>query len=899
MALGDIKANTTSYKATSGDTFSEIAQRCIQVNMPGYEGLKLYNDGINKLKSFNPDIVNINYISIGQTIILQGTPKKKTVNVKQQVTITNIGVLTGVDQNQVFVTWTWKDHSKTDHYEVEWKYNTVENFKGGVSGETATTKDQLHLWTSIPENAECVSVRVKPVSKTYKSGDKDLTYFTGQWSTWWTEDSTYHFSDNPPLIPDISKATITISSKHLLKIKMTDLGVNAKTIQFEIEKDGTSYKKANKDIKTTNDTVEYSTTVPPSADYRVRCRSYRDGMYSHWSDWSDYVPANPAVSAGIYSISAIREMTNEENQFVVRIQWFTVDKADNYIIQYTTKESYFESNPNEVTSVDMQGNSDKPVTVDYTEISRLEGGKTYFFRVAAVTKTKQGDWSEIEGIILGEKPTAPTTWSSTTSAITGEPLNLYWVHNSIDNSSQTSAVLELTTTGMINGKYVDETKEYTIESSTLPEDRDKASVYEIDTAQYAEGVKIKWRVKTAGIMINADTGEPEYGDWSVLREIVVYAHPTLDLNATNYLGEPFTELTAFPIRISASAGPTSQKPISYHLSIIAGETYDAVDDVGNVKMVSSGSAVYSKYFDTDITDKPLEVTLSAGDLNLSNNIEYTIVCTVSMDSGLTTEERITFTVTWDEIDEIWPNAEIIYDANTYTVAIKPYAKKTEYEYDLDGNFNIISESLIDGVTLSVYRRNFDGTFTELFEPVSNTDEIFITDPHPSLDYARYRIVAVSDATGAVSYYDVPGYPIEEKAAIIQWDEEWTNFNVDDENALNERYWSGSLLRLPYNIDVADQHDKEVELINYVGRKYPVSYYGTQVGHTATWNMEIEKDDEETLYALRRLARWMGDVYVREPSGSSYWATIKVSFSQTHCELTIPVSLEITRVEGDI
>ena len=44
---------------------------------------------------------------------------------------------------------------------------------------------------------------------------------------------------------------------------------------------------------------------------------------------------------------------------------------------------------------------------------------------------------------------------------------------------------------------------------------------------------------------------------------------------------------------------------------------------------------------------------------------------------------------------------------------------------------------------------------------------------------------------------------------------------------------------------------------------------------------------------------MGDVYVREPSGSGYWANVSVSFSQTHCETVIPVTLNITRVEGGI
>ena len=173
----------------------------------------------------------------------------------------------------------------------------------------------------------------------------------------------------------------------------------------------------------------------------------------------------------------------------------------------------------------------------------------------------------------------------------------------------------------------------------------------------------------------------------------------------------------------------------------------------------------------------------------------------------------------------------------------------------------------------------------------------VTDPHPSLDYARYRIVAVHDDTGRMTYFDIPGYPINEDGVIIQWDEEWTNFDHTEDEIIEEPAWAGSLLRLPFNVDVADSHTPDKALVEYIGRAQPTSYYGTQLGQTATWNMEIEKDDKETLYALRRLAIYMGDVYVREPSGSGYWANITVSFSQKHCELTIPVTLNITRVEG--
>ena len=297
-------------------------------------------------------------------------------------------------------------------------------------------------------------------------------------------------------------------------------------------------------------------------------------------------------------------------------------------------------------------------------------------------------------------------------------------------------------------------------------------------------------------------------------------------------------------------------------------------------MVTEGNSIYSKYF--DIND-PLLVEFSANNVDLENGIEYTVTCVVSMNSGLTAESSSTFTVSWS--DSVYnPNASIAIDDETLVAYIRPYCRDDE-------------GVLVDGIMLSVYRREFDGKFTELAKGLDNTKNIVITDPHPSLDYARYRIVAITSSTGAVSYNDLPGYPVGGTSVIIQWNEEWTEFEPSNGDRLKDQPWNGSMLRLPYNIDVSDSHDSDVSLIEYIGRSHPISYYGTQRGESATWNMEIAKSDKDTLYALRRLAVWQGDVYVREPSGSGYWASIKVSFSQKHCELTIPVTLNITRVEG--
>lgn len=216
----------------------------------------------------------------------------------------------------------------------------------------------------------------------------------------------------------------------------------------------------------------------------------------------------------------------------------------------------------------------------------------------------------------------------------------------------------------------------------------------------------------------------------------------------------------------------------------------------------------------------------------------------------------------------------------------------------DKYYCITSETrLVEDVVLSIYRRDHDGGFTEIAKSIPNTNT-FVPDPHPALDYARYRIVATSTKTGYVSYYDLPSQPVNCKSVIIQWDEEWNAYDADA-GRTTEKTWTGSLLSIPYNIDVSDKRAVDVEMIKYVGRKHPVSYYGTHLGETASWSCAIPKSDKETLYALRRLAAWAGDVYVREPSGVGYWANVVVNFSQKHCDPIVPVSFEITRVEGGV
>lgn len=747
-------------------------------------------------------------------------------------TITKFGLQTGSDRT-LYATWSW-NKSHTANYEVRWTYSTGD----GVDfiGSSSTTTDMQSTY-SIPDNAVAVMFCVKPISETYTKDSNTVNYWTAGWST----KKTYYAANLPPDVP--SGLTVEIN-KYTLKATLNNIAFNTSKIEFQIIRNDLSvFNTGTAPVRTS--TAIYQVAVDAGYRYKVRVRGVRNGLTSDWSEYSDSCNTIPKPPEAITELKAVSETS-------VSISWAEVTTATSYGIEYTDNKDNFD-----VTS----GTSSTQVDVGTTfTITGLESGHEYFFRVRAINDEGESSYTEIKSVIVGQKPTSPTTWSNSSTVTVGEALNLYWIHNSVDGSSQTYAELELT----INGT----TSSQVIKNSEEEEEKDKTSVYSINTSSYTEGTTILWRVRTRGVT-------EDFSEWSIQRTVNVYAPPTLQLSAPS-------SLTTFPLSIGAIAGPSTQKPVGYAVQVTALSSYETWDEYGRVKMVGNGEVVFSKYYDIQTA---LSINLTPADLTLENNIRYRISCTVAMDSGLSKTEIADFTVAWGDSD-CFPNAEISYNPKRYTASIRPYCTNA-------------SENQLTGWTLAVYRREYNGSFTEIASGIASGGNVYVTDPHPALDYARYRIVAVNDTNGAVEYYDVPGYPINEPAIIIQWDEEWTNRDDDSPDALDKPAWAGSLLYLPYNVDVSNSMAPDVSMVNYIGREHPVSYYGTHKGETASWNTSIPASDTETIYALRRLQNWMGDVYVREPSGVGYWANITLSFTITHKELVIPVSFTITRVTGGV
>ena len=1339
-----------------------------------------------------------------------------TTKTDKNPVIKTFGIQSGTDRT-LYVTWRWnggvvKGSDRTDHYRVLWEYATGDGVWFEGSDSTSTKAQSTY---NAPSNAKKVRVRVKAIAKKHKVNKKEVAWFaTTDWSTVNGKVKAVIKFTEPIVIGQPPVPTVTIEN-YILTVSVTNLAtdINADEIMFEIVQDDVTVITGAYPVDINLSTASMSLPIEAGHVYKARCVAYnsKEEEQSEWTDYSANVGTIPVGPSGFNTVEAASESS-------VKLTWTASLNVTGYDIEYTSDRNYFDtSNQTQTLSIEGGGSTVGIVT-------GLETGKEWFFRIKAKNANGESGWSGISSVILGKDPAAPTTWSSSTTCKAGEVITLYWVHNSEDNSPQTSAEIKVS---LIVGESV--TSETTIPITTTDTDATKTYSYAYETNGLTENTRILWSVRTAGITGN-------YSEWSTVREINVYAPPTLILEITDQNGTAIETVTEYPIKVKATPGPASQNAVSMYLEVVANESYTTVDNIGNEQLVKKGDKVYSTVVDRPSTEYGCIFWLYPSSVNLDNNISYTVKCLVSMDTGLTAESSKEFTVSWTETQYI-PNAEIGINKDDISAYIKPYAegeetdliessintsedyswtpvsilpyslfegsavvynneihvlggsrKKTahyklngiewtsvstlpydfysgsavvynneihilggngggskHYKWDgtswtsvstlpyyfyegsavvynneihiLKGNrghykwdgtswtevsafpytcdeyssavvynneihvlggsydgddlnchykwdgtswtevstlpytlykgyvvvlenemhvidvynaayykwngtswteiptyifptqlntnyivlvynneihimysytddhddyiirhcvlvkkyipinaswtevstlpyrlsessavvynneihvlggfqdagkhykwdgtswtevstlpyyfwngsavvynneihilgdgdwpgvtyysrshykwdgtswtrlsdlprefaygsavvynneIHILGEYLGSGdksishykwdgtswtrlldlpyafehgsavvynneihilggdraaynhykwdgtswtrvsvlpydterirnasavvyndaihlfggglsvddeytkkhyiydgnhwrqvsidipytgvladlllvynneiyilfdedtsygpvyklkiekpippVTLSVYRREFDGDFTKIATGIKNGSNTYVIDPHPALDFARYRIVAIDNKTGAVSYNDPPGYPVGEKAIIIQWDEKWSNFDVDPDNedALSTPPWTGSLLKLPYNIDVSDSNETDASLVEYIGRKHPVSYYGTQRGETASWSVDIPKYDKDTLYALRRLRVYMGDVYVREPSGSGYWARIKVSFSQTHCETVIPVSIDITRVEG--
>lgn len=799
--------------------------------------------------------------------------------------------------NRVNIVWFSLRANTQREMEIIWEHS-ASKFKiryemYDLSGRIWTVSEEEKTFTSDQQKASTYTfdessdrfkcrVRVKPVD----DEGKDI-------AGW--KDVEYDFRENPPPPPEISNSEIDNDDNLFVEFENVAENVGIESIEIAVYQDNNV--KYDTFIVQVNQETRYAShisKVDPGHYYKVKARSIRytlpdgtrreDGIRGTWTDYSDNLQSSPTPPNEILVLSAKEIVEQGVVSYGVKVEWDAVPVAKTYTVQWTTNPEYFDVNPGEVESQDTEEGQGPKIL-----LTGITSGHTYYFRVGSNNdKGRSLTWTPIKSLSFGSKPAPPTTWSNTNSNILGENLNLYWTHNATDGSLETRARLHME---LIKSTGESFQFDEVIQNERPETDQSRISVFTFNTGDpeystYLDGnSKIKWKVETTGIA-------EQYSDWSVEREINVYERPTLQMDIKNKYDEPITDIYEFPFSIDLKARPDTQTPISYYIEIISNNSYETVDSVGVVKSVNVGDIIYTRTVDPLNPTWDIRAYITPGDIDLQSGFSYTVKAIVSMNSGLTAETSQDFSTeftssTYDVF------ADVLVDKETLQASIKPYANEWYYENDEPRS------KIAENCKLSVYRREYDGAFTEIGTDITNGENIHVTDPHPALDYARYRVVVRSEDNGTISYRDIEPVKVGEPSVVIQWAEQWSKFEVETDEAPLEPSWKGSMIKIPYNVDVSEKTNPDVTLIDYVGRKHPVSYYGTKLGETANWSVAIPSSDKETIYNLRRLSKWTNDVYVREPSGVGYWANINVSFSLKHNEVITPVSFDIKRVEGGI
>lgn len=804
--------------------------------------------------------------------------------------------------------------------QIYWSFTIIaKNGKTKTENTSPSTipKADTSARVQIPEGCTAVVFHIRPTSIEYTGKKKDGKYPKKKyWSTpSYKTSNTFKIGavtgqpSAPTLELDETGSKLTISTSNLEN--------GEKNVEFSVLIDNTGSWTSYKATTVVGNYASYILPVAPGHSYIARVRVQVIGK--HWSEWSNNsssVSSRPAAASS--RVVTVKAVATD----MVEVSWSPVPDVLHYEVQYFTSRD------------DIDKTAGTTTTSDSTTLRlQLERGKEYFFRVRATSGSYQSEWwpakNEMPSIILGLKPSAPTIYSLVSNIVLGDTVRLYWTHNARDGSVQKAGIIHFrihSLSGLVldlykkvpNPNYGDEIHQndnvYLDLNTNSPmefyDNEDCSGNVHTIISDWSTITKFEWRVATIGIT-------NERGDWSAFKTIEINVKPILTLNYSAD-GSSWTNpgtVTGFPIYVKMDVEPSSVSVLGYQVTIKTADDYDYDDVFERTITVPKGTTIYSKYFNSDNLSETLEIT--PYDVTLVDNMDYIITAVVSTAAGFTDEAEREFS-TDIASQSVRIEADVYVDESDLTAQIHPVCVDDDYDYDEhivieDGeevyDTDVNTDSLVPGVSLAVLRINADGSLTELASGIPNNGGTWVPDPHPTLGGVRYRIVAMFNSTGVMDYDDTDYAPVDIPGLVLNWNER-IDYRQGDENSTEfmevVSMYDGDLLHLPYNMDVSESHNADVELVEYIGRPRAVAYYGTQRGESFTFRTEIPKEhdeiaddytSDETLQQLRRLSTFMGPVYVRESrSGLGFSAHVEVNIDDTHATRLVGVSITATPID---
>lgn len=781
--------------------------------------------------------------------------------------------VTVLDQGEgtVIAQWRFNTGSTTDHFNIYWEYwnttNGVWVLSNGSSSSVPTssyeTKDGVRwfqtTWSpsGAAETSTKLRIYVDPIPKSGSSWRHGGVYSTPITNPKWTN------AHGEAL--EAPKFDIDWYGD-LIRLNATSAPSLVDSIAYHRSQNGGALRPYR--------TVGLNTPVsmaPADGTYYQFAACWKVGNTSgELSLPSDIYYGRPMRPTNLVA----RVVACDADSGSVRLDWRdSGSTGDKYLVEWSEDPSAWDNHA-DVKSSDEPGKPDDK-NYGWRTIGGLEPGKTYWFRVKrGESKAEDAyEWSDYACVgtdgkvlqvscVMGTVPTAPTLGQVPSSAVVDDPLTLSWTHNSEDGSAQTAYELQVNDGSWKTVSTGTTSQTYTITPSSQG---------------FGDGSTMQWRVRTKGAL---DTGSSnDWSPWSATGSVTVWAKPVSTIRVDDVV-------ESMPLSIGMDVGDTSagNAPTRYWLAVTADEPYETLGPDGDPVWVAEGETVWSGEAvpgDDGCTTSGWDVSLAVVDIRLSQGASYVVSGGCYTSQGLRSEATpATFVADIGQAAVGGCDADVTFDRATMSATVRPRCT--------DGP----EGELLSGVTLSVWRL---GDPNELIaEWMANDGDAVCLDAHPTFGYCTYRIVATDTTSGAQGFSDVT-IDIAAPGIVIQWDEEWSDPTNDSDGVS----FSGQRLVLPFNVDVTEQWTKQSSLNEWAGRKSPVSRYGTQRGHTATWTCSLNRyKGLDQVNAVRKLATHMGDVYVREPYGSGYWAHVDVgSLGATHGNPEVQVSLNVTRVEA--
>lgn len=490
-------------------------------------------------------------------------------------------------------------------------------------------------------------------------------------------------------------------------------------------------------------------------------------------------------------------------------------------------------------------------------VPNLQTGTTWYFRVRLASATAEelvyGPYSDTVAVNLASAPLKPVLSLSANVVPQDQTISASWSYDTTDGTAQRYAEIWLAEVDGDNVTRVRRVaKTTTARSVTIP-----AGLAPTGSTYYL------------CVQVLSESGLQS--DWSDPVPVSIADPPSCDISATSLEQlelqddegneREVTALTAMPLTVTvvgAGAGGITA------VSIERAEAYqmDRPDESVFQGYEGETIAVISQIGED-------QITIDGEDLVglLDDGAAYRIIATTQDGFGQSATASIDFEVHWSH-QAVMPEAVVEADEENMVMLITPIAPDGAQQGDVCDIYRLSAdrpELIIEGGAWGVR----------------------YVDPYPAIgEFGGHRIVF---RTVNGDYITQDNHPA------------WIDLGAGDGDLLERQDtiidFDGDRVQLPYNLNISSKWDKDFQETQYLGGAVQGDWNPAVSRSGSIGTVSIVSSDQETILAMRRLARYAGVCHVRTPEGSSYAADVQVSESRD-LGLLVSFTLTITRVDAE-